>query len=402
MTSNSGKRTVLMSTDAPDVDGDDGGRVLMPSAHVLTALEGQVKQNADATTSTAEVGTSSSDIGIGTDSSGLGEESLRELLPSSVPAAASSHPSRPRDLSASPSSPRSSTAAQSSVHSSTSPRRSGTGMIDESVAGRMAELNERFAHMLVQANDDEVKAKDESKSQANDDAGKDGAAAASIPVVTSTCFDVVTSSATRIPLSQIIAASSAGRNELNNSKSSPSASTSTSRLRIGSSGDASTGGVTFMALEPINWSLHHADTIFARLTSRNESADTLDEMLVEVASEREEARRKCEEHERTIRTLQQQIQQLQQELNRTRQQRGGNKNPTVAALSSTTTSASTTTSTSIGVGTDTNTNAIPSTSNVYTRGKAHDSESDEDEDEEEEDDMADAEDMMSADSHIHS
>jgi chorismate mutase len=187
---------------------------------------------------------------------------------------------------------------------------------------------------------------------------------------TVTCFDLVTSTAARVPLAKIIAASN------------PAQATATIEAAAAkSTSDAKTSD-TYVVIQPIDWSVHHADCTFARLTAVNQGADAVDNILLELSSERDDLtmevailRKQMASKDHVIEDQRGQIKQLQEQLQeealaKAQKQQGG---------SSTTTSSSSSTSA-----------AASSTSPAKARApKIHESESEGSEEEVEEDEEED-------------
>lgn len=176
---------------------------------------------------------------------------------------------------------------------------------------------------------------------------------------TATCFDIVTNTAQRLPLARIIASSS---------------SSNTSIAAASSNVGTAPGGETFVVLTPVDWSIHHADCTFGRLTGVNKAADDSEMIALELATERDTLSIELETAQQQLRAKDRTIELLRLELKQLRAGGGG--------------STSSTGSTSAN---EPRTSANPSASTIAP--KIHDSETDgSDDDDDDEDDMADEED----------
>lgn len=316
----SSKHSILLGTDGPDGDSTTG-KFITPSAHVLAATE----HSTPVGQSSAAIGTTgdkyiTASPAVAVASSGFGDADgeAQQLLPSSRDSVAARLPfdsSAPRTLS---STPPSSADRDTATPAAPAP---ATGFINPALAESMSTLSATFASMIAEAAKAEQEEKVESTIQSLQTGSNDAVAAAAAPSKLSTCFDLITSTATRIPLSTIIAASAS---HPSNSGGGPA---SVSSLALES----------YVVVEPIDWSRHHHDSTFARLTGVNRGADQVDEIALELAAERNALQRQLDDKDRIIQEQRAQIQALQRQLHDATRNNSGaaSASPAAAAAAAT-------------------------------------------------------------------
>lgn len=389
----SSKHSIMLGTDTVPNDLDknsnghvtNGDRILAPRADILAAAiereqqQSSKKSSSSTSTSTSTHSTSSMDMGTSMDGP-MEEESGDVTFVTSVPATKSSASSSTTSSTSSSSSTRvprplpqplldAAAASASSSSSSSASNTVRTGLSQGSLS-RMQELSTTFASLLASANSqaEAIKAVTE-QDEKGSASSSTTVGALKPPEVLATCFDLVTSTGSRIALSRIIRASEGGMTTLPSAVKAGQSSSTRINKEVGTID-------SFVVLEPIDWTRHHADCTFARLTSINSSADALDNIALDLSQQNDELQSKLDGANRTIESLREQIAKLEKQVKENNTK--GQNNASIR--STTTTSASTSSSSS-------------STASVGRRQKIHESESESEEEEDEEDDMADSEDM---------
>ena len=366
------RQSILLGTDSPDGGPDSGGRLITPSAHVLAAsgagAAATPKRHSMATGTTDNsagerfitprtraaaqdsfVSSSSSNAAAATAALFRGpsadDAALEGLMGSALASiSARATGNAPRSLSryaasgATAAAPSTSTVTFSIDSNLVAALTAATARRPQSAVMReMDELSAALAAVLE--NGPKGGALQERKDQdvADQLLRVEGAAEAAgrpPPTTTATapppaaataaagtkmtlCFDLVSSSAFKVPFSDIIAHSSA-------SVSSGGAAGG------GADDDGGAGGSGFamdgyVAVEAIDWSRHHADTVFAKLTGVNRGADQLDDIALELAYEREQLQQQLEQAHNTIQQQKDTIQRLQQQLTEAQDQSGGSQ-----------------------------------------------------------------------------
>ena len=235
--------------------------------------------------------------------------------------------------------------------------------LTSSITAEMNELTATFAKVLAERKEQE----DELAVNASISAVRSGVVGGTStggsiqPDSTATCFDIVTNTAQRLPLSRIISASAVS-------------ATNMKEVVKEANANSSQSADTFVVLTPVDWTVHDADSIFARLTSINHAADASDVIAIELATERDALTTELEICQQQLRAKDRTIELLRQDLKRLQEivdakQQTNQSTPTVPAATGSISSKSLTTSSK--------------------HAKIHDSESDDDD---EEDDMVDEED----------
>ena len=249
---------------------------------------------------------------------------------------------------------------------------SASGFVSSSTSTSMSSLTAAFSQVLSQQREEEeAKRVEESVRAVQNGMFAEAAAAGSggtstrknlDAAATVTCFDLVTSTAARVPLAKIIAASN------------PAQATATIEAAAAKTSATSKSSDTYVVIQPIDWSVHHADCTFARLTAVNQGADAADAILLELSEERNELsveveilRKQMSSKDQVIEDQRGQIRQLQEALAKAQKQGGGS----VAASPSTA--------------------AAPSSSAKSRAPKIHDSESEGSEEDDVEEDQLDEE-----------
>jgi len=349
----SSKHSILLGTDGPDGGVESsGGRVLMPSAHVLAATAAGAK-GSTTTSHSISTGTSmgidagdiilspspavaasssSGSVGLSAMAAGLfaagssDDAALEQLMGAARDSLAgrkpAEHAGAPRSLASyaglsdeSHSAATDSTAAAASSDPRNfqwradlpqdvrtaldSAASSSSRGLDRGVSQGMEDLSAALAAVLEAAGPkgDEHKQQTAAATAGAVSASATAGGAAGAEASMCLCFDVVSSSAQRLPLSAVIAASD-------------------SRSSATGAGGSRFALDSFVALEPIDWSSgrHHAGTVFARLTGVNRGADALDDLALELAQERDDLAARLSKAERTVEEQKQLIERLQRQL----------------------------------------------------------------------------------------